>query len=201
MMRDCWAESAVRRRGRMKVVWVALLLVTFLVAACTGSSSASPGSTVPAASSGAPSRDLSFCDALAVVDIRAPDGSAIVLDGDWMPAETDFPTDIVNAFLRQAGDCVWIVSTVAFPEDPSDVLGMWEFHGRLGSDFRIRGEFSEVQGSYPGDPWSYGPFTFRIEVVDGELALVEDREPGEPAPGCSGLPGSCPDPVRLVRAP
>jgi hypothetical protein len=169
-------------------------LVVAAVTACTASTdTAESPSSAPAPSA------LSFCDPRAVMDLRGPDGSRVDLGGDWAPAVLDYPTDISNMSLRQTGDCVWIVDSLTFPEAPGDIVAFWEFHGRVASDFRVRGEFSKVTGAFPGDPWTYGPFTFRIEFVDGSAELVEDREPGEPAPGCSGAVGTCPDPIRYVR--
>ena len=180
-----------------------MMLLALAACAASGDSSASPSDG--ASPSMAPrSSALSFCDPVARPDLLAPDGSRVVLDGKWtVPASQNEYGDVIDAMVRQAGDCVWLVRVVQWYDDVGQLQDVGEFHGRLGSDFVIRGEFADVFPgfSFPGDPWTYGPIAFRIEFEGDQVFLVEDREPGEPAPGCSGAVGSCPDPIRLVRPP
>jgi hypothetical protein len=118
-----------------------------------------------------------------------------------LPAEQNPYHDIIDVLVRQAGDCVWVLQAWQWTDDVGHLQYVAEFHGRLGSDFRIRGEFADVfpGDSFPGDPWTYGPFTFKVVFEGARVEIIEDREPGEPAPGCSGAVGTCPDPIHLVR--
>ncbi len=177
------------------------MIAALLLAGCT----ASPSPAGSVTESLAPSQDedpgaLSFCDAGSEISLRAPDGSRVEIQGPYRHVDYPYPADIVTVLARRTGDCVWLVETISFPDAPGEIAWIREFHGRLGTNFRIAGEFAKVFGSYPGDRWQYGPITFRVEIVDGVVHLVEDREPSVPAPGCTGLPGTCPDPLQLVHA-
>ena len=176
---------------------ISLAAVALPLVAC-GSPSASASVAASASPEPLASAILAFCDPLARLDLRTSSGAPVVLSGFWAPTTNPYPTDVVHIALRQAGDCVWIVETLAFGEDPGAIVYMREFHGRLDPSFRITGAFADVMGSYPGDPWTYGPFTYRVEVSGDRIMLVEDREPSDPAPGCGAGAGSCPDPLEYV---
>ena len=174
-----------------------ILALVLSLAACAGAAD----SPVPSASpSDQPSSSaLTFCDPQSFPTLVAPDGTPVVVDGSWSLADNPFPTDILHIVARQAGECFWLVFTGTTGDAPAEIGWAFEFHGRIGTDFRIVGEFSEVYGSYPGDPWTYGPMTFQIEFPESGIELVEERAPGELPPGCGTGPGTCPAPIRFVR--
>jgi ABC-type glycerol-3-phosphate transport system substrate-binding protein len=183
--------------------WMVALTLTVVLAGCAApaESPAPSGSTL---SSDPPTTSaLSFCDPLSERVLRAPDGSPVEIWGEWTDPDPAYPEDVIRVFLRQTGDCVWIVDIfqVVDPDTGEllpDLFG-GEFHGRLGADFLIRGEFADVfpDYDYPGDQWTYGPFTYRIVFNGNEVELVEERT--QDPPGCGTGPGSCPTPLHWVR--
>ena len=175
-------------------------MVVLVLAGCAPASSPEAS----AAASLAPSQEadpgaLSFCNPNSEISLIGPDGSPVQVWGPYQPLDWPYPLDIVTIPVRQNGDCVWLVETIAFGDAPGVLVWIREFHGRLGTDFRIDGEFAKVYGTYPDEPWLYGPIAFRVEIIDGVVHLVEDRDPSVPAPGCTGLPGTCPDPLHWVH--
>lgn len=182
---------------------VVISLVMALGAGCAAPSSSQLPSGTSAPSASGTTSALSFCDPLSEIVLLAPDGSPVEIGGEWTDPDPAYPGDVIRVFLRQTGDCVWIVDTVQIVDEDSgellpDLFG-GEFHGRLGSDFLIRGEFADVMGDgdYPGDPWTYGPFTYRIVFNGDAVELIEERT--QAPPGCGMSPGSCPSPLHWVR--
>jgi hypothetical protein len=100
-------------------------------------------------------------------------------------------------FLRQTGDCIWIVGYMPFDGGQATPF-LTAFHGRLTTDFRIVGTFSDLDGVLvPG--YDTGPFAYRVTFEGDAVVLVEDRTSSGP-PGCrGGAPGGCPPPRQLRR--
>ena len=131
------------------------------------------------------------CDPLATPILVGPDGAQVVL-GDGPGGTSAWTTNAfgLTAFLRQIGECIWIIGYAPM-EDRPDVPLLNAFHGRLGTDFLIVGTFSNNTGSLvPG--YDDGELTYRVTFEGEEIVLIEDRSAGGP-PGCSG--GK--EPVRL----
>jgi hypothetical protein len=102
----------------------------------------------------------------------------------------------MSYFLRQIGDCIWIIGHMPVGEGQPPFLSA--FHGRFGTDFRIVGSFSDTTGVLvPG--YDMGVLAFRITFEGDEVILVEDRTDSGP-PGCTGGPGACPAVRELRRA-
>ncbi len=99
------------------------------------------------------------------------------------------------SYLRQIGDCVWIVGHVAIGDGEPPFLST--FHGRLGSDFLIVGTFADMTGQLiPG--YDHGDAVLRVTFEGEDMVLVEDRTNTGP-PGCFGGDGPCPEPLELRR--
>jgi hypothetical protein len=169
-----------------------LVGLVVLVAACTpvaGSPSGSPAPTpaIPALGD--------VCDPATTPILQAPDGTQVVLGNGPGGTSTWADTEEVPFYLRQIGDCVWIIGFIAL--EPDEPPFLTAFHGRLEPDFRITGTFSDSTGVLvPG--YDNGQFVYRIEFSGGDPILIEDRSATGP-PGCSGGPGSCPEPRELRR--
>lgn len=179
-----------------------ILVLIALGAGCAAPSSSQLPSGTSAPSASGTASALSFCDPLSELVLQAPDGSPVELWGEWTAANI-YPGDVSRAYLRQTGDCVWLVDTVQpinidTGELSADIFG-GEFHGRLGADFLIRGEFADVfpDYDYPGDAWTYGPLVYRIVFIGDDVELLEERT--QDPPGCGTGPGSCPSPLHWVR--
>lgn len=168
------------------------ILGLLVIAACTSPAGSPSGASAPATDDPASGR---VCDPATVPILLAPDGGQLVLGDGPGGTSTWADPDGASYFLRQIGDCVWIIGHV--PLEPDEPPFLSAFHGRLEPDFRIRGTFSDTTGSLiPG--YDYGSFVYRIEFSGNEAILVEDREETGP-PGCSGGSGPCPEPRELRR--
>lgn len=147
-----------------------------------------------------PSSPLSaVCDPVSVPILVGPDGDQVVL-GNGPGGTSSWTTNLfeMTAFLRQVGDCIWIIGYAPMEGTP-DVPLLNAFHGRLRTDFRIVGTFSNNTGSLvPG--YDDGVLAYRITFEADEIVLVEDRSSSGP-PGCSGGAGTCPPLLELRRAP
>lgn len=164
-----------------------------LLAACSSSavSSASGEPSVPPTSGIA----AEICDPTATPFIAGPDGTQLVLGSgpigmsEWESATGD------QVFLRQYGDCIWIIGYVPLGDDEPPFLTA--FHGRLGTDLRVVGTFSDITGELaPG--YNHGDAVFRVTFDGADVLLVADRTDTGP-PGCFGGDGPCPAPIELRR--
>ncbi len=174
--------------------WTTSAISVLLLAAC-GSSVAPSASTEPSASA-TDAAAAEVCDPTATPFIAGPDGTQVVLGNgpigmsEWSSEEGD------QAFLRQNGDCIWIVGYVPLGDDEPPFLTV--FHGRLGTDLRVVGTFSDITGELvPG--YNHGDAVFRVTFEGEDVVLVADRT-GTGPPGCFGGEGPCPAPIELRRA-
>ena len=173
--------------------WTICAVGALLVVAC-GSSASPSASEAPSATDAAGAAQV--CDSSATPFIAGPDGTQLVLGNgpigmsDWITADGD------QAFLRQNGDCIWIVGYVPLGDDQPPFLTV--FHGRLGTDLRVVGTFSDITGELvPG--YNHGDAAFRVTFEADDVLLVADRTSTGP-PGCFGGEGPCPEPLELRRA-
>jgi hypothetical protein len=174
--------------------WQFCAAVMVLVTAC---STAPSDSAAPSTGLTPPSAVASVCDPLTAPRLIGPDGTQVVLGNGPGGSSTFQTVDEEVAYVRQIGDCIWIVGYVPLGEDEPPFLSV--FHGQLGSDFRIVGTFADINGAnIPGH--DTGDAVFRVDFEDGELVLVADRTSTGP-PGCFGGEGPCPSPIELRRAP
>ncbi len=119
------------------------------------------------------------CDSTATPFIAGPDGNQLVLgNGPIGMSEWASPNG-EQAFLRQNGDCIWIVGYVPLGDDEPPFLTV--FHGRLGTDLRVVGTFSDITGELvPG--YNHGDSVFRVTFEGEDVVLVADRTArGRPA--------------------
>jgi len=155
------------------------------VAASPTPSAIPSASAIPAANGGP-----AWCDEAKTVILLDPTGTQVVLPTAW---ESDFLG--MTYYLRQVGDCVWMSGYL--PQDDAITPFVTMFVGRLGSDFRIVGEFTDLTGEAVVG-WSHGSLAWQIEFTDAGVVLVEDRSAEQP-PGCTDSSlGSCPDPRTLT---
>ena len=102
------------------------------------------------------------------VDLKDEGGKAIDLSGDWSA------NDQGAYSLKQIESCLWWVGLSDFPgEDPGDT---WAnvFRGRISSDRKITGEFTDVRTVDK----TTGTLTLRIETTDGQLVLRRESLTG-----------------------
>ncbi len=102
------------------------------------------------------------------VELKGPNGEAIDLTGDWTG------NDRGRYSLKQIDGCLWWVGLSDFPgEDPGET---WSnvFRGRIGSDMRITGEFTDVRSADK----TAGMLTLRVDAqeVEGETVVTLRRE-------------------------
>jgi hypothetical protein len=116
------------------------------------------------------------------IELRAPDGGLVVLDGPWVEAEPP-ETGLMTWWFRTLGDCVWGVGT-------ADGGGaVQNLRGTLRRDFTIDSEiaFLGVREFFGSEIAPLSQVRLRIEFEDGGVILREDR-----APGATGGP-RCPE--------
>lgn len=170
-------------------------LITVAVLAGCAAPSAVPSASPSSAASVSALTGVT-CDRTAAPIIVGPDGDQIVLGDGPGGMSTWMDDDAGTYLLRQYGDCVWIIGML-----PTDAVRgssfVTSFFGRLGADFRVVGEFADMNGFVIAG-YEYGRWVYRIESTAGEVTLVEDRSDGGP-PGCGGGSGSCPEPRVLHR--
>ena len=166
-----------------------------LVASCSGASPTT--SVVPTESpTRAANSGPAWCDPTAQLLLQDPTGAQVVLPAVW---DSDFLG--LTYVLRQIGDCIWMSGfLVPHDADGADGAFLTQFVGRLGSDFRIVGEFADLNGQAVVG-WDDGSIAFEIQFTDAGLVLVEDRSAEEP-PGCADSSlGACPDLRTLTPRP
>jgi hypothetical protein len=171
--------------------WTGLGAVVILLAACTGSPSADPSSSA-VQSSGTNQAAGPFPAGCDPIELRAPDGSLVVLDGPWVDAEPP-DTGGMTWWFRALGDCVWGVGTA---EGWGPVQNL---RGTLRSDFTIDSEIAFLgQQQFFGS--QIAPLTqvrLLIEFEDGEVILSEDRASGTGGPRCPDF-NNCIPPLVLI---
>ncbi|MGH2489730.1 MAG: hypothetical protein ACRDFR_08970 [Candidatus Limnocylindria bacterium] len=139
------------------------------------------------------------------IDLRAPSGERIELDGTW--TEVGTAGDLMTWWIRTQGDCVWGAGSIedvgwegTFEGRPDQVQSL---AGVLGSDFVITGEIvwlGALPIGAPGHPAPYSPLRMFVEFDDaGGILLREDRQPGASGPRCPDPQGFCPAPLVLQR--
>lgn len=177
--------------GRLPRRFAATLLAALVL---TGCSSGSPTSSAVRSSSPAVANSgPAWCDETATLILDDPSGTQVVLPNVWESSYLG-----ITYVLHQVGDCIWMMG-YATTEDPNATFAT-EFVGRLGSDFRIVGEFSDLNGQAVVG-WDHGSVAYQIEFTDTGIVLVEDRSAEQP-PGCTDSSlGSCPDPRTLTPRP
>jgi hypothetical protein len=162
------------------------------VAGCSPSAAPSASDEPPALTSPAAAE---VCDSTATPFIAGPDGNQLVLGNGPIGMSEWTTADGFQAFLRQNGDCIWIVGYVPLGDDEPPFLTV--FHGRLATDLRVVGTFSDITGELvPG--YNHGDSVFRVTFEGEDVVLVADRTSTGP-PGCFGGDGPCPEPLEFRR--
>jgi hypothetical protein len=170
-------------------------------AACTPSAepqASGDWSAAPAASSAAGNLPPG-CEA---IELRAPSGGLVELDGTW--TEVGTVGSPMTWWLRTEGSCVWgagHVDDIAPEGSPDAHVGQVQsLSGVIGSDFVIDGEVILLGAARPLCVCltRYSPLRMLIEFDDaGEIRLREDREPGVTGPRCSDPVLNCLTPLVL----
>jgi hypothetical protein len=137
------------------------------------------------------------------IDLRAPDGSPVRLDGTWIDVSRDDAAQM-TWWIRTQGDCFYGVGSVdEVPEEgiSENLTTVQSFTGTIRSDFAIDGSIVHVgpQPDFRAEVPIYAPVRLLIEFSDnGDIELLEDREPGSGGePRCVDT-GFCLPPMRLV---
>ncbi|MGH2463023.1 MAG: hypothetical protein ACRDFZ_05270 [Candidatus Limnocylindria bacterium] len=157
---------------------LALIATIAAAVSCAGPSTAAPQST--ASSVGASEAVAQGCP---TIDLRTPSGDRIDLNGTWVTQKEGTRAGLY--FFRQVGSCVWFVGGVpwATADDPGD-LGIITvtFHGRVGADFVIRGDWIDVRADVLGLASSGGSLElgFEFGAEPDALRLVYLGGRGEP---------------------
>jgi hypothetical protein len=188
-------------RARIRLTWVVSALLA--TAACTPTTAPSAShalSAAPSTSSG-PVGDLPpGCEP---IDIRAPTGERVDLNGEW--TEVGTAGELMTWWIRTKGNCVWGAGFIevvppegTFNARPDNVQSL---AGVLGSDFVINGEIvwlGPLPGGVPLDPPPHTPLRMLVEFGEaGGIVLREDREPGLTGIRCPDAGGYCPAPLVL----
>jgi len=177
-----------------------VLLSIVLLAGCTPSTepSASFEPSPSAASSGVGNR-VPGCGP---IELRAPSGELVVLNGVWREDTESTP---LTWWIRTEGDCVWGAGVVgdraegSVPPRPHQVQSL---NGTIGSDFWITGEIiwlGPTESNEAGPLPRWAPLRMHIEFDEtNQISLREDREPGVTGLHCPDPSGYCPDPLVLI---
>jgi hypothetical protein len=191
----------VRPRGRFGAVLLALLVCA--CGASTTPSSLADASPSPSAA-GPSGEDGSLPQGCQPIDINAPTGEPIALDGEWV-AEEHTSSLPETWWILTLGDCLWGAGAIGGTElfEGPDRGRVQTIRGKIGRDFVVEGEIVEVGTQAPGfnplpsSAWS--PLRLFIEFEDdGTIVLREDRVRGEPGPRCPEPTYSC-IPVLVLR--
>ena len=183
---------------------MAAAVIALNVVACQPSD-AEPTSPVSSPSAAPPFSNLPA--GCSEVDLRAPDGSAVDLSGEWTGTSWFSGRSVgERTFILQLGDCVWITITDerfhTQPVQGESVLGV--LLGTLATDSSISGDLVTVLRDAPvggfSDQQTFAAVRLLVEFdEDGQITIREDREPGVSGPRCTQPPSACPNPVELLR--
>jgi hypothetical protein len=185
-----------------RVVGLCLLIGATLVAsACTASPQ--PTATLSPAETPAPAAG-NLPPGCSPIDLRAPSGERIELDGTW--TEVDQASPVMTWRIRTQGNCVWGAGYIedASPEGTFEARPdhVQSLAGVLQSDFVITGEIILLGADpfSPNPPLPYSHLRMFVEFNEaGEILLREDREPGVGGLRCPNPAGYCPPPLLLRR--
>ncbi|HJT63464.1 MAG TPA: hypothetical protein VJ839_01690 [Candidatus Limnocylindria bacterium] len=135
------------------------------------------------------------------MDLRAPSGERIDLDGTWFEDAEVAP---MTWRIKTQGSCVWgvgIVESIPY-EEANDVANIQTLRGRIETDFVIDGEIVLMGPDVNFfRPPIYSPARFLIEFDEsGRVSLLEDRDPGVPGPRCIEPANACLRPLVLTRS-
>jgi hypothetical protein len=194
----------VSRHVRGGWLGVAAVTITLLGSGCARSP-AVPVDVTPAPTETPAPAAGNLPPGCAPIDLRAPSGERIELDGTW--TEVGTTGQLMTWRIRTQGNCVWGAGSIedAPPEGaldarPADVQSL---AGVLQSDFVITGEIILLGADPPGVPLNqppYSPLRMFVEFDEaGEILLREDREPGASGLRCPEPSGYCPAPLLLRR--
>jgi hypothetical protein len=188
------------RTRLMAVALIALNLVACQPSSAEPSPSSSPAGSAP------PFSNLPV--GCSPIDLRAPDGSAVDLTGEWTGTSWFSGRSVgERTFILQLGDCVWVTVTDerfhAQPVPGEAILGV--LLGTLATDFSISGDLvtllRDAQVGGFSDQQTYAAVHLLVEFdEDGQITIREDREPGVNGPRCTHPPSACPNPVELQRS-
>jgi hypothetical protein len=154
-MADETKRGRARTANRGPAV-VAMIALAWLAACNSGGATSSPSPAATVSGSEAPPPPA----ACASIDLRTPNGDAVLLTGRWRSP------DAGTYYVRQAGSCVWIVGLSEDTGPPGGTGSSgWTnaFLGTLKSDFTLHGEWADV-------PWGratgVGEVSYRMDFAD-----------------------------------
>jgi hypothetical protein len=174
-----------------------LLLGAALLGACLPTTQSSPSAEASASVSASAVGNLPpGCEP---IELRAPSGERIDLNGTWLENAEGAP---MTWRIKTEGNCIWgagFVESIPY-YDAADSGNIQTLRGHIGSDFAIDGEIvllgPEVNFLRPP---IFAPVQFLIEFGDaGQVILRENREPGVPGPRCVEPTMSCLRPLVLL---
>jgi len=175
-----------------------LLLGVLVLGACMPSTQ--PSASAEASRSASASVVGNLPPGCQPIDLRAPSGERIDLTGTWFEDAEGAP---MIWRIKTQGTCVWGVGVVeGIPyEEANDSANIQTLRGQIGNDFVIDGEMVLMGPDVNFfRPPIYSPARFLIEFDEnGDVRLLEDREPGVPGPRCAEQATSCLRPLVLTR--
>lgn len=172
-----------------------LVSIALTLAAC-GAPSTSLSGSVGLTPTPPSTAEAAICDPNATPLLLGPNGAQLNLGYGAGGTSTWVSESGMKYYLRESGDCIWIIGYL--PPGPGQAAPLLTaFHGRLTTDFRIVGTFSDLTGVLVRG-YDKGPFAYRVTFDGDAVVLVEDRAAGGP-PACSGGAGNCPPPRELRR--
>ena len=185
---------SLRRRPVTAAAFAALLAA---LVSCT-SPSGTPGPS--AADSGPEASDATVSGlppGCANIDLRAPDGSPIDLEGEWLDVSREDAAQM-TWWIRTSGNCFYGVGVITQPVEFSNSFSVQQYSGVIQPDFTIDGAFIHLGSHNDAETIAeYVPATLLIEFEDdGSIAIREDREPNAPGPRCP-RPEVCAAPLEL----
>jgi hypothetical protein len=195
------AGTVIHRTGsglwrRVATTSALLALIAALVSCSSSSATPGPSSTGPSPS-GSGTAVSGLPPGCQTIDLRAPDGSPVDLEGEWIDVSRQDAAQMIW-WIRTAGDCFYGVGFIPQQVDYSDSFSVQSYSGVIGPDFTIDGAFIHLGGHNDAETIAeYVPATLLIEFEDdGTIAIREDREPNAPGPRCP-RPEVCAAPLEL----
>jgi len=175
-----------------------VILLSLLVAGCMPSTAPSAsGEPSPSAASSEARNLPPGCEP---IELRAPSGELVVLNGVWREDTASTP---MTWWIQTQGDCVWGAGAVGDTPSEGSVSSLpheiQSLSGRIGPDFVITGEIIWLEPAPFTDYTAWAPLRMLIDFGEaGQISLREDREPGVTGLHCPDPTGYCPAPLVLL---